>query len=594
MSRLSVKYFMWAYQPHFQSIAESRTQELFDHLLPALDTSLFLVGVKVSEREDRLPICVEPDHYDVQPSAFVALDSELQNVLDNDERSKMMYSDAEAAKRVHARLQLQSLARAIERCCNSGSGQEHRLFLASDPIRVEDYMVSCVLDFDRDAYESQLVFDDDTVDRMPVERSLIQAIAREFLDSCRDGLREDEPGVDPGAVKANTEELLRRGGKRFVSSVAWRAFSLDGLATVQGLYDAMNAISAMHYEGSIAIGRLILAGRGRSGGAGNGIRFVESVSLRDSRRIRKLLELTHGRTSLLVAENGIIGLTDASTAQHDLSVDIRGHRHWRVLCRDRVVCEIRYGVPSLPSSRLEEWVFRDLCSRIFPKEVNTTYLWRAASSCVGQKHGTTMVISDRAEAESDRLSQRSTLIEPRELTEWEIQAVSSIDGAILFSHSGICHAIGVILDGLATEKGDPARGARYNSAVRYLSMHGDGCLILIVSEDGDITLLPQLPARIFRQRVEDAVSTLMHVAEEVPFRHRVYAESLNVLDSLRFYLSKSQCEQLNSIVGRVENRLDEEGRNVRISRREFTPSKEMNDSYWLKEENLSESRMSDK
>jgi hypothetical protein len=108
------------------------------------------------------------------------------------------------------------------------------------------------------------------------------------------------------------------------------------------------------------------------------------VSLRDSRRIRKLLELTHSETSLLVAENGIIGLTDASVGQHDLSIDIRGHRHWRVLCGDRVTCEIRNGVPFLPSPRLEEWAFRDLCSRIFPKEVNTAYLWRAANSLLGR------------------------------------------------------------------------------------------------------------------------------------------------------------------------------------------------------------------
>jgi hypothetical protein len=104
-----------------------------------------------------------------------------------------------------------------------------------------------------------------------------------------------------------------------------------------------------------------------------------------------------------------------------------------------------------------------------PKRSEHSVFVASSEFIIRQKHGTMMVISDRAETESGRLSRQSTLIEPRELTEWEIQAVSSIDGAVLFRHSGICHAIGVILDGLETEKGYPARGARYNSAVRYLS-----------------------------------------------------------------------------------------------------------------------------
>lgn len=49
-----------------------------------------------------------------------------------------------------------------------------------------------------------------------------------------------------------------------------------------------------------------------------------------------------------------------------------------------------------------------------------------------------------------------------------IRNVASIDGAILLDSTGICHSIGVILDGIATEKGRSDRGARYNSAVRYV------------------------------------------------------------------------------------------------------------------------------
>jgi hypothetical protein len=34
-------------------------------------------------------------------------------------------------------------------------------------------------------------------------------------------------------------------------------------------------------------------------------------------------------------------------------------------------------------------------------------------------------------------------------------------GGVLIDPNGTCYAIGVILDGIATTKGDPARGSRY-------------------------------------------------------------------------------------------------------------------------------------
>ena len=54
------------------------------------------------------------------------------------------------------------------------------------------------------------------------------------------------------------------------------------------------------------------------------------------------------------------------------------------------------------------------------------------------------------------------------MTPTVLRLVTNIDGAVLIEPSGICHAIGAILDGLATEKGDSSRGSRYNGALRYV------------------------------------------------------------------------------------------------------------------------------
>lgn len=97
-----------------------------------------------------------------------------------------------------------------------------------------------------------------------------------------------------------------------------------------------------------------------------------------------------------------------------------------------------------------------------------------------------ILISEQADAEAKRLSHQCIRIEPMILDDDTMKLVTTIDGAILLDTKGICHAIGVILDGHASAKEDTARGSRYNSAVRYV--HGDHgrCLAVVVSADGTV------------------------------------------------------------------------------------------------------------
>lgn len=95
--------------------------------------------------------------------------------------------------------------------------------------------------------------------------------------------------------------------------------------------------------------------------------------------------------------------------------------------------------------------------------------------------------------EATRLTQSSTLIKPKKLNLQLLKRLSGIDGAIILDTKGTCHAFGVILDGRIT-KGDPGRGARFNSAHRYFRTKEEEevpCVLLIVSEDGHVSILPE-------------------------------------------------------------------------------------------------------
>lgn len=74
----------------------------------------------------------------------------------------------------------------------------------------------------------------------------------------------------------------------------------------------------------------------------------------------------------------------------------------------------------------------------------------------------------------------------------DINLLNSIDGSVILDTDGTIHAIGAILDGEIETKGNPARGARYNSAIKYLEFLKKkkiSGMILIVSEDGSVEIL---------------------------------------------------------------------------------------------------------
>jgi hypothetical protein len=47
----------------------------------------------------------------------------------------------------------------------------------------------------------------------------------------------------------------------------------------------------------------------------------------------------------------------------------------------------------------------------------------------------------------------------------------------------------VILDGKASGRGTSTRGARYNSAIRYVETSPYPCLAIVVSEDGMVNII---------------------------------------------------------------------------------------------------------
>jgi hypothetical protein len=185
-----------------------------------------------------------------------------------------------------------------------------------------------------------------------------------------------------------------------------------------------------------------------------------------------------------------VGQYDA--AREDMFViNFVTHYAWEFKHAGQVLLRSHYGLPGLPRARLSRTRFRRDLKHTFglTDAGRMDRLWDVVLEASRQKHGTLLVVTTEALAEADRLKLQCTLIEPVQLTPLITRLVTSIDGAVMLDPDGYCYSIGVILDGKASGHGDGARGARYNSAVRYVESSPYPVLAVVVSEDGLVDVL---------------------------------------------------------------------------------------------------------
>lgn len=329
-------------------------------------------------------------------------------------------------------------------------------------------------------------------DGRPLAPSLVVAAMYRFNEECVKLLADAEPGAGVLTRPRETDELLRAAGKLLMDTPA-QALGLQPAAT--RLFDTLNTISSLRYEGAEGVGRLLLARRGHPN-LEEVFALTCPTDLDDFRAVRKLLEMTTPDVHLLGDGDQVfalgrqIGHYDAS--REDLfAINFVTHYAWEFSHGAHVLLRAHYGLPGLPRLRLNKARFRRDLRRTFdlhdPAKVER--LWEVVLEASRQAHGTMLVITTEALAEADRLKLQCTLIEPVRLTPLITRLVTSIDGAVLLDPEGYCYSIGVILDGRASGRGNGARGARYNSALRYVESSAWPCLAIVVSEDGLVDVL---------------------------------------------------------------------------------------------------------
>lgn len=118
-------------------------------------------------------------------------------------------------------------------------------------------------------------------------------------------------------------------------------------------------------------------------------------------------------------------------------------------------------------------------------------------------------------------------------------------------------------------------------------------MVIIVSEDGMINLLPNLRRQVVAASIEKVVKQLEETMTDDP-DFEVFFKYWDHLESLAFYLSADQCERINAARTALEEHrakppIDRDpndgnlGWITQVSWAPFTPNPEMDSSYFLDE-----------
>ncbi|MCS0823915.1 DNA integrity scanning protein DisA nucleotide-binding domain protein [Cytobacillus firmus] len=570
--------YVWGNQPHFKVSINTTAESIFNNIKEDLNPQIWVVGIWNEETGRNNPNEVDVVTTDTpfETDLFSSINGIARGIY-NENTKNVLIGDKYAEERYHRRMKLQSKADAMNKILNEQYFQQNQLFYAARPVDVNGYLVFVILQLDNKAVLSIPSLTKNSSRGYTINRSFFEATVFEFLSSCTEVLNIPNIGENLNVLRRSGEEFIKSGAENFLNSLL---FQFKGQF---GLYESFNLISSQYYEGEEVSGGIIISDKNNDS-LKRLIEFDEPIKLSQHRTIRKLLEMTNENTYLIADGETVYGLGNIErynpSSEEIFIIKFQKHFLWQLIHANQILMEVEYRHPKLPKDKINREIFTDHFSRVFSNvnEDEINKVWETILSASDQKHGTMVVVSNKATEEAERLSSQCLKIAPTYIDSEIIELVTSIDGALLIKPNGQCVALGVILDGVATNKGDSSRGARYNSALRYLETQTYECLIIVISEDGYINLIPNLAPRIPREWIDDLIKNLNIINESEEVEVKLFNQTMSNIQNLKFYLLTEDCNKINELRRNIEDKMVV---NIKIVYQDFKKNIEMNETYYL-------------
>lgn len=569
---------LWGWQEHFMISAQLAADGVFGELDSRLAPYAFIVGIA---EEDFESVGVVPADCLYAPSVFADVRDRIAELASLDPGNEIQMGDPHSRALQADSILLRGVRDAVIEKVRMASPAGREIF-ASMPQRVGPYLVLVVLQMDSAAVSSHYSLRTGIVeDRYPVARSLIETCLIEYGTAAETSLTMDYQGNGPRAFITSPREILRLAGQRLMVTPGWR-LGLD-----LSLFEQCNSLAGQRLEGEEGRGKVVFA-PADSTDLDRVLDFARPIPFRHPRMARKALEMTSEETLAHHAgEGGLTGLVRIPpridwSREDVLIAEFLGHHQWQLVHNDGILMRVSLGIPGLPQPKLLRKDFAELADRVLGsgEDVDLQGMWEVVQVAVDQRHGCLLVFGHDAQAEARRLSAQCIVVANANFDKELFDLITRIDGAVLCDCSGRIHAVGAILDGSACQGCTSARGARYNSAVRYVGGEAVARVAVVVSEDGDVELLPMLNPRIHREQIEIVLGQLKQAVTAEPRDVGAMNRALGWLDIHRFYLSAEQCERANRL-----RDLGQAGLNVRVIYRDFTAHPSLDDSYFFPDSN---------
>lgn len=507
MSDPRLQQVMWGYQQQFRLSLDAAARRALERIGADLSPEAYVVGL-ATEGPDTGQVALErPEGVD---PGFEAgdFDGVLVDVKRRYADSPVHDLEFGTDEMREGRLEYvagSARAAALRAALHATTAGTARTFFVGRPAEVGGWSVHPVVAVDRAALDRLPRLDVQPSGELgappgesdALTASLSHGVISELLRTATHALLAAKPprSISPTEDDVPTESI-RRAANHLVHTTA----SICGRPQAKGLFDALEALASTAYEGKPGSGTVIVAADGHPH-VDVAISLRNPIPVRERLQFRKLLEITDDQLGLLVDGERVCGF-GAISEQYDgatgdlFRFTVVEQGVWTLSHHDQPLLRMAHGHPQLPRPRVDRGLFVRGMRRVFGAvdDGDIHAIWRLAQTAVSQRRGTTLVVTTAAAEEARRLEPQALAIDPQPIGTRMLRAMTKIDGAVLLTPDGICHAVGAILDGLATGEGDPGRGARYNSAVRYTAASTAPCLILIVSDDGMIDVHPELRA----------------------------------------------------------------------------------------------------
>ena len=545
-----------------------------------IDACVMLVGARRPGSNNPNSVCVEPEDGRWPLAIFENLLQSIESTYIDHPLKDIFYSDEISMREKPEWMRRDSVSKSVARALEGFDADNALISFCGKAHLIDDYYVTPVVQVPKSLLR---VFP--PLDALPPthwgggngHRSLIHAALSAVLDEASQELLSPEPGRSMGSKMRSAEELVRAAARNFMHTPG---IAISNRYTHTDLFDRFNLISSLLYEGSEGVGHIVLANSSNAS-VKYMIRFQQPVPFREPRWARKILQMAASDLALISDCEHIYGLGQLDPSrdpqlQDAFTIDFLDHYHWELRCGPMVMLRSHFGVPMLPFEVIEQDLFISNYARLFPESSpeDRSHIWNLFSIVSHQNHGSMIVVTGDAANEARRLATQGTGIEPVRLTDQLLRRVSVIDGTIILDPMGQCHAVGVILDGMATDECTPSRGSRFNSAVRYVQSGNAKRLAIVVSDDRTVDIFPKLRPSVSRALLE------RNIAEFEVATLDNYHKPRNWLDSHRFYLNPLQCSRVNATLERL-GALPKEVGEIYIMTSTFELDEEWEDSYLI-------------